>query len=287
VRLPFGVFSVTMVDLSKAPIDGDVAIDQAARTFTRAGAVQMDVPSRTGNPPFNHRAFGRELDIVRPDGSESMAQVFIVRRRLYIAEGRALPPDAANHTLETIRFEESIIFPRTPADDAGGGVMAIIPPAPAPDKPISVSVKTPNGALTETWRWSPGGDGRVRYCRQEGRAAETCAAADNPDQGDHMPATQTAPFISSIEPGMAWLSVGGTVYFCKHTTYKKGDPLETTCVQGSKGGLPQGTPIMVQAVADQSARFFLMPGYRSFLCHHAFPAPDGDPSQVALMCQVL
>ena len=102
-----------------------------------------------------------------------------------------------------------------------------------------------------------------------------------------MPASPTPPMLSSVQPGQAWVGIGGAAYFCKHTSYKANSPMEVTCVQAAKGGLPQGTPIMVQAVADSSARFFLMPGYRSFLCHNASPDPDGGPSQVSLMCQVL
>ncbi|HTI65996.1 MAG TPA: hypothetical protein VL460_00465 [Caulobacteraceae bacterium] len=279
-------YSVTVVDVSKGAIDGDAAIDLAARTFTRTGVVRLDVPSRTGNPPLNHRSFGREIDVVHRDRSESALQIFAVRKRLYVMEGKSLPPDAAEHSLETIRFVESISFPRTSADDAVG-VDGLIPPAPAPDRPNSVAVKAPASALTERWRWAPGGAGKVEYCRQTGKGAETCAVADNPAQGDHMPASPTAPFISALLPGQAWIGIGGTAYFCKHTAYKKNSPMEVTCAHAVKGGLPALTPIMVQAIPNGAARFFLMPGYRSFFCQNTFPAPEGDPSQVFLMCQAL
>jgi hypothetical protein len=277
-------FSVTVVDLSKGAVGGDAAIDLAARTFTRTGEVHLDVPSRTGNPPLNHRAFGREIAVVRRDGSESAVQIFVVRQRLYILEGRG--PLAADRSLDMIRFVESISFPRTPADDASG-VDALIPPAPAPDRPLSVTVKAPGSRLAERWRWTPGGGGKVEYCRRMGTGAETCAVADNPEQGDHMPASPTAPIISALLPGQAWIGVGGTAYFCKHTSYRKNSPMEVTCAKAARGDLPEGRPIMVQVVPNGAARFFLMPGYRSFFCQHVFPAPDGGPSQVSLMCQPL
>jgi hypothetical protein len=93
--------------------------------------------------------------------------------------------------------------------------------------------------------------------------------------------------ISAVQPGQAWVLTGGTAYFCKHTSYKADSPLEVTCALASRGGLAAGTPIMAQAVADGAARFFVMPGYRSMFCRNVFPAPEGDPSQVALACQAL
>src|SRR5882757_235236 len=73
------IFSMTVVDVSKGSIEGDAAIDQAARTFTKAGEVKLDVPSRTGNPGTNTlREFGREINLVRRDGSKSMVQIFVV-----------------------------------------------------------------------------------------------------------------------------------------------------------------------------------------------------------------
>jgi hypothetical protein len=279
------IFSMTVVDISKGSIEGDTAIDQAARTFTKAGEVRLDVPSRTGNPGTDAlREFGREINVVRRDGSESMLQIFVVDKRLYIAEGRSLPPHAADNAVDTIRFVESVAFPRSDGATSSG---LITPSAvPPPGQPVSVTVKA--GRLTERWQWAPAGNGKVEYCRQEGRGPETCAVADNPAQGDHMPASPTAPLVSAVQPGQAWFSVGGTAYFCKHTSYKKSSPMEVTCAEAAKGNLPKGTPIYLQAVADGAARFILIPGYRSFFCSNAFAAvPDGDPSQVALMCQVL
>jgi hypothetical protein len=284
------IFSVTVVDIAKAPVEGDAAIDLAARAFAKTGKVRLDIPSRSGNPgTAARRLFGRELNVVHRDGSESMLQIFTYNKRLYIAEGKSLPPDAGDNIADAVRFEEAVAFPADPVPAGGGAPAGPRPPAapPGPPQPVSVTVKA-GDRLTERWRWAPGGSGKVEYCRQLGRGAETCAVADNPREGDHMPATSTPPVISAVQAGHGWMAVGGKAYFCKHTTYRKNAPMEVTCAEAeARGGLPEGTPSSVQAVANGAARLVLQPGNRSFYCRNPFPDPDDKRSQVSLLCQVL
>jgi hypothetical protein len=262
-----------------------VALDYAVNALAKQGKVTYDVPSRSAI------IYGRELNFVRRDGSQSMFAIYYTKQHLFLAEGKTLPPDAENGSSQSTRFAESIAFPRPtrPVRPQGARRVApaVVPNSPSTSRdPVSVAVTAPKGAVTETWRWSPDGAGQVEYCRQTAKSGSpTCVVADNPEHGDHMPASQTSPMISAVTPGQAWIVIGETSYFCKHTSYAKGSATEVTCADATKAGLPKEIPTSVKALSDAAARF-VFPPRRNYYCQNV-PAEDDSKSQTFLTCPVL
>jgi hypothetical protein len=284
------IYSVTVADFTTAPVEDDPALDYVIQTLAKQGKIAYDVPSRSA------MVYGRELNLVRRDNSQSMFSIYYTGKHLYLTEGKTLPPDAEDGSSSSTRFAESIAFPlpaRPPRPPRPAGAVgppprpAIVPNAPSTSRePVSVTVAAPTGAGIETWRWSPDGTGEVQYCRQAAKSRPpTCVVADNPKYGDHMPPSQTTPMISAVMPGQAWIAIGGTTYFCKHTSYVKGSATEVTCQDAGSRGLPREIPTSVKAMSDNAARFIFPPN-RSYYCQNV-PAEDDSKSQTFLTCVVL
>jgi hypothetical protein len=96
------VFKMTVVDLSDAAMEESAVIGHAIKTLSQGGEIKVDIPARI------NRVYGRQLSIVRPDGSRSSAAVFYHKGRLYQIEGKALTGnEAASYA---IRFQQSLVF---------------------------------------------------------------------------------------------------------------------------------------------------------------------------------
>jgi hypothetical protein len=111
-------YTSTVSDFTKSTIDGVTAVDLAAQVVAKRGEIKFDIPSRAG------QIFGRELNVVYPDGSQSMMSIFYARNRLYETEMKTLPPDAEEGGGDGVRFVESIGFAGNvggPGAPGGGG----------------------------------------------------------------------------------------------------------------------------------------------------------------------
>jgi hypothetical protein len=109
------VYTLTVADLSKTPIDQKAAIDGAEKRLSAGGTVTFSVDARID------RDYGRELSVSGADGSRSSIALFYVNRHLYQLVGMALPPDAAAGSGNTIRFQQSLQFGGPPGGGFGGG----------------------------------------------------------------------------------------------------------------------------------------------------------------------
>jgi hypothetical protein len=116
-----GVFQLTIADLSNAGLEESVVLDHAIKTLAQGGEIKLDIPARVS------RVFGRQLSILRTDGSRSSVALFDYKGRLYQIEGKSLP--TGNATADAIRFQQSLIFTdngtnggeRGPRRDRAGG----------------------------------------------------------------------------------------------------------------------------------------------------------------------
>jgi hypothetical protein len=97
-----GVFQLTIADLSNAGLEESVVIDHAIKTLAQGGEIKLNIPARVS------RVFGRQLSILRADGSRSSVALFDHKGRLYQIEGKSLP--TGNATADAIRFQQSLIF---------------------------------------------------------------------------------------------------------------------------------------------------------------------------------
>jgi hypothetical protein len=97
-----GVFQLTIADLSNAGLEESVVLDHAIKTLAQGGEIKLDIPARVS------RVFGRQLSILRTDGSRSSVALFNYKGRLYQIEGKSLP--TGNATADAIRFQQSLIF---------------------------------------------------------------------------------------------------------------------------------------------------------------------------------
>jgi hypothetical protein len=109
------IYSVTVADFTTAPVADDPALDYAVKTLAKQGKITFDVPARSGG------TYGREVNLVRPDRSQSMFSLYFAGKHLYQAEGKTLPPDAEDGSSDAIRFVESIAFARGGGPGAPGG----------------------------------------------------------------------------------------------------------------------------------------------------------------------
>jgi hypothetical protein len=94
---------MTVVELAGAPVEDTAAIEHAVTALTQGHEVKLDIPHHIG------AVQGRQLSIVRSDGSRSFAAVFYRKWRLYQIEGIALAGDQ-NALADAIRFQQSIEF---------------------------------------------------------------------------------------------------------------------------------------------------------------------------------
>jgi hypothetical protein len=94
-------FKMTIVDLSDAAMEESAVIDQAVKTLSRDGEVNLDIPARV------NRVYGRQLSIVGVDGSRSAVAMFYHKGRLYQIDGKMLP---GGDEAAPIRFQQSLVF---------------------------------------------------------------------------------------------------------------------------------------------------------------------------------
>jgi hypothetical protein len=103
VRRDNAEFKVTVAELADAGLEPTAVIDDAVKTLSEGGEVKVNAPHHI------MAVFGRQLSIVKGDGSRVAVALFAYQRRLYQIEGRSLP--AGNDaTADAIRFVQSLIF---------------------------------------------------------------------------------------------------------------------------------------------------------------------------------
>jgi len=98
------IYSMTVADFTKAPMDQKAAIADAEKAISATGKVTFSVDSRID------RDYGRELSINGADGSRSAVAIFYVNNHLYELVGQSLGPDSAAGSGNTIRFQQSLSF---------------------------------------------------------------------------------------------------------------------------------------------------------------------------------
>jgi hypothetical protein len=98
-----GVFRMLVADFPDAATVENAVLDHAVKALSEGGEIKLDIPHRIS------RVYGRQLSIIGPEGSRSMAAVFYYNRRLYLIEGKALP-GWADATADAIRFQQSLVF---------------------------------------------------------------------------------------------------------------------------------------------------------------------------------
>jgi len=99
-------YTLSVVNYSSTNADALSTIAETVRSFSAKGKVKADTRTRVNG--FH----GRELTIAESDGSRSDIAVFFVDNHLYTAIGQALPPNATERAADTVRFQQSLQFPR-------------------------------------------------------------------------------------------------------------------------------------------------------------------------------
>src|SRR5579871_4810406 len=118
VRRGDAEFKVTVAELGDPRPEEAAVIDNAIKTLSAGGEVKVNIPHRI------NRVFGRQLSIVKGDGSRAAVALFDYNGRLYQIEGKSLP-NAGNTTADAIRFVQSLAFTgggsnRSPDEQRGG-----------------------------------------------------------------------------------------------------------------------------------------------------------------------
>jgi hypothetical protein len=141
VRQDNSVFKVTIAELADTGLEESAVIDHAIKTLSEGGEVKVNIPHRI------NRVYGRQLSILRVDGSRSTAAVFDYNGRLYQIEGKSLST-RNDATADAIRFAQSLTFTgggsnRSPDEiratraacrGAGAPEIAGVPGAAVPDE---------------------------------------------------------------------------------------------------------------------------------------------------------
>jgi hypothetical protein len=96
-------FKITVAELADPGLQQTAVIDHAIKTLSEGGEVKADVPHHIRG------VFGRQLSIVRGDGSRVAVALFAYHGRLYQIEGKSLP-DGHYTTADALRFVQSLIF---------------------------------------------------------------------------------------------------------------------------------------------------------------------------------
>jgi hypothetical protein len=104
VRQGADIFSVAIVDLSRASVDETNALDSAINLLRETGEIRLDIPARVSR----HR--GRQLSIAGKDGSHSVVAIFFADHRLYQIQGTVLPESDDPSSGDAIRFQQSLRF---------------------------------------------------------------------------------------------------------------------------------------------------------------------------------
>jgi hypothetical protein len=104
VRDSGALYRVTVADFSGTPMSEAQALSEAVAQLAANGEVIVDVPHRV------NRVLGRQLSIVRPDGSRSAIALFYRFRQLYLIEGTIFPAHDDPMSAEGVRFQQSLRF---------------------------------------------------------------------------------------------------------------------------------------------------------------------------------
>ena len=104
VRHAGSLYKVTVADLSEARTNEAQALSEAVAQLAANGEVVVDVPHRV------NRVLGRQLSIVRDDGSRSAVALFYRSRRLYLVEGTVLSTHEDPMSADGVRFQQSLRF---------------------------------------------------------------------------------------------------------------------------------------------------------------------------------
>jgi len=96
-------FKIIVADFTNVPLLNDSAIAEAQKTMSATGKVTVDLEARID------RNYGRQLGITAPDGSQTVAAIFFVNRKLYQLEGITHPGEDANSS-NAARFQQSLTF---------------------------------------------------------------------------------------------------------------------------------------------------------------------------------
>jgi len=98
------IFRVSVFDLLTIRINGPVAVARAAYSLRAKGEVKLDsVAEVQGN-------WGRDLEVVAPDGTSTIAAVFFRNDRLYVIEAAAPASDFEALSADMIRVQQSLRF---------------------------------------------------------------------------------------------------------------------------------------------------------------------------------
>jgi hypothetical protein len=98
------LYRVTVADLSDLNLSEARALSEAIVSLVADGEVVVDVPHRV------NRVLGRQLSIVRHDGSRSAIAAFYRGRRLYLIEGTILATNDDMMSSDGVRFQQSLRF---------------------------------------------------------------------------------------------------------------------------------------------------------------------------------
>ena len=98
------LYKATVADLSRSDLNEKQAIDLAIEHLTAGGEVTVDVPHRV------NRVLGRQLSIMRGDGSRTAVALFYRNRRLYLIEGTILATHDDLMSPDGMRFQQSLRF---------------------------------------------------------------------------------------------------------------------------------------------------------------------------------
>jgi hypothetical protein len=101
------LLKMTVVDGRDAGLQEVPVIDEALKRLTQGGELKINIPHRI------YRIYGRQLSVVRPDGSLTTAAVFFANDRLYQIESTKF---AGGSETDAIRFHQSLTFDRNVAN---------------------------------------------------------------------------------------------------------------------------------------------------------------------------
>lgn len=103
-QAPGSLYSVTVADLSGTGTDQMAALAQAVEAARSHGDIQVDIPARVNGQR------GRQLSILRKDGSHSNVAIFFANDHLFQIEGTVLASNSDPQSGEAIRFQQSLRF---------------------------------------------------------------------------------------------------------------------------------------------------------------------------------
>jgi len=111
-------YKVTVADFSASSEDRAAIMSAAAAAAGQGGEIKLNLEAHVD------LQFGRQLSIAAKDGGYGDVAVFMLGRRLFVVEGRALPPNADERTDRIVRFVETLSFPNQPPGPLPASVQA-------------------------------------------------------------------------------------------------------------------------------------------------------------------